>query len=169
MKALILLLISTAALADGAIITTTVKPGDWVLKKKDLTEVSRHPTLEACAAAIGVSGDYRCDQSVAVKAVGSCAVLAPEFPTRVNAEGFTEQPGIVVKELPDGSWGPSLEEGYVLEPYPKCWVVGLVPYTGKWNAPDLGTVHEPVIWPAELQALWEASHENRKAVELKGP
>lgn len=103
-------------------------------------KTSNYPTHEECvdaAKAAGV-GVYKCKASTAITVEATCDdEPMPQVKTVLNAEGFMEQPGIVIAALPDGSWGPTMQEGFVKGPgYPNCWVPGLVPYTGEFPAPE---------------------------------
>lgn len=153
MKALALLTLLVVAgpvLADGEIITKTTKASEWVLKRSsDSSILSRHATEEACVAALNLAGDFRCDKSISIKAVGACSPTKPEFKIVLNKDGVLELPELKVEALADGSWGPTLEQGYLpdVQPFPKCWVLGWVPYTGKWEAPEGPGVDEPTGWP----------------------
>jgi hypothetical protein len=103
-------------------------------------------TWEECATRAQAVGGWTCVMRQKFTTVGTCDdVPKPEWPMVVNAEGFT-----VLPELRASDDGMTTEEqGYVPAPYPACWVLGWVPYTGDWHAPDLGTVHEPVYRPGE--------------------
>lgn len=91
---------------------------------------------------------YRCIPSVAVfDKVGTCDdVPKPEFKLVLDAQGFLLLPKLKVEAKPDGSWGPTMEEGYVKGEYPNCWVLGLVPYTGEWRAPELPPTADAGPW-----------------------
>lgn len=106
-------------------------------------------TQDACVAAatkIGV-GDYRCTTATTVAVTANCDdVPKPEVHVVLNAAGFLERPGLKVEAKSDGSWGPTMEEGYVPAPPPVCWVPGLVPYKGEWNAPEGPPKIEPTAW-----------------------
>lgn len=99
-----------------------------------------YATYAECLAAAKAAGAgaYKCKDSTAITVEATCDdEPKPVLKTVINAEGFLEQPGIVVKAQPDGSWGPTMEEGFVKGPgYPNCWVPGLVPYDPKFPAPD---------------------------------
>jgi hypothetical protein len=100
----------------------------------------------AAAGKLGV-GEYRCTNATTVSVVGSCDdVPKPVVHVVRDADGFTVKPGIVAEQLPDGSWGPTKEEGFVKGEYPNCWVPGLVPYTGEWAAPELPPTAEAGPW-----------------------
>lgn len=166
MKAALVLLALVAGpvLADGAIVNTTVKATDWVLKRPGTPDVvlAHYPTSDACTKAVTTAGELVCDQRIRITAVGACTKEAPPFPVKVGADGFVEVPGIVVAEQSDGSWGPTMEQGYLpdVKPYPDCWVLGLVPWSGKWDAPDpeaeTSSTQEPVRQSDEFQAQWRS-------------
>lgn len=146
MKRKAMLVLAVAALAHAILFATIAIAGLKITEKHDgwqLTagaKVTGYNTYAECIDAIRVlgPGDYKCKDVTTVKAEFTCDdVPMPALPTKINAEGFLEQPGIVVAALPDGTWGPTMQEGFVRGPgFPNCWVPGLVPYDPHWQAPD---------------------------------
>lgn len=102
-------------------------------------EVKNFKSHEECVAAVkelGI-GAQKCKEVTIITVEGTCDdVPKPEFKLVLNAEGFLVLPELKVEQLADGSWGPTMEQGYVAAPYPDCWKLGLVPFTGDWHAPD---------------------------------
>jgi hypothetical protein len=138
----------TASAYAGLI--TTEGPPSFELHRADKSLVTPWPKTEAeCVARAAASiGEWQCVIRRNFTTVGTCAdVPMPEWPVQLTPEGFLIRPALKVEELPDGSWGPTQEEGYVPAPFPECWVLGWVPYTGAWHAPEPEGVHEPVCQP----------------------
>lgn len=150
----LLLLFASHAFADGDILVTTAGAPSFelhVTKDNSMVKGEWPKSAEECAARAAASiGEWSCVTRVKYTTVGACEPTAPEIKLQTNAEGFLVQPGIVVGELDDGSWGPTQEEGYMLNPYPACWVMGLIPYTGKWIAEEGPPVMEPVCAPTDV-------------------
>jgi hypothetical protein len=155
----VLALAGFIATAASAGLVTTAKPGAYSLRDSQskpfdaAAEFNALPaaerTQEACVAAAGKLGvgEYRCTNATTVSVVGSSEdVPKPVVHVVLDANGFLVQPEVKVEALPDGSWGPTMEQGYVKGEYPTCWVPGLVPYTGEWAAPEGPLAQEPGPW-----------------------
>ncbi len=113
------------------------------------TKVTTHATYADCVAAAKAlgAGSYKCKDVTALVIETTCEdVPKPITKLLVNAEGFTVQPGLVVEELPDGTWGPTMREDFVPAPYPACWKPGLVKYTGDFPAEEGPPTLEPGPW-----------------------
>lgn len=151
-KVLILLLGSflLASRVSDAGETVTSLPTSYELRDSASHAVSatKYATLAECQSAAPVPAiKYRCVETVVFDKVGTCDdVPMPVMPTIVDANGFLVLPGIVIEALPDGSWGPTKEEGFVKADYPICWVKGLVPYDGKFRAPEGPPIQDPGPW-----------------------
>lgn len=131
-----------AALAAGAAASTstTVKPGDFVLRNQDNTIppgytsiTSRFKTFEECHAAAVALGDTRkCDHSDLITTVSTCA---DEKAPRIYLAKVTVD-GKQYWELPGASW---TEDTYIEMAellvhnaawpagFPNCWVKGRAP------------------------------------------
>lgn len=118
-------------------LNVTEKHEGWQLTAG--TTVTNYTTYDACkAAAIAAgAGDYKCKDVTSLKVETTCEdVSKPEFKVVVGADGLLVLPELKVDPLPDGSWGPTQEQGFIAAPYPTCWTLAWVPYTGEWHAPD---------------------------------
>lgn len=153
-RILFLALVASPAFAIGDLLVTTEGAVSYELHQMPSNAMvpGPWPTSEAdcLAKAKASAGKWACVTRRNFETVASCQKDAPEIKLEKNAEGFLVQPGIVVEALPDGSWAPTKEEGYVLKPYPQCWVLGLVPYTGKWIAEEGPPVMEPICRPDDV-------------------
>lgn len=121
-----------------ASVVTTDTPGLWELRDAASHPLGpKFPTYPECKAeASRAVGEYRCVNVTPISVVGVC-----DTPMPVVAEA-----GLVVQALPDGSWGPTMRQGYVQAAYPACWATGLVPYTGEVSAPDGPLDTSPGPW-----------------------
>lgn len=130
-----LLLIPVAAFAGLRVIE---KHDGWQLTAG--TKVTAHANYADCLAAAKALGPgaSKCKDVTAITVEATCDdEPKPEMKAVLDADGFLVLPELKVEALPDGSWGPTMEQGFVKGPgYPNCWVPGLVPYTGEWHAPD---------------------------------
>lgn len=133
----LLLFLATVSLAGE---TVTYKPVTYALLGPTGTPISKgYATLELCVASAPIPAtDYRCTITHVFTKVGTCDdVPMPVVRVVVDAQGFLVLPELKVEALPDGTWGPTMEQGFVRGPgYPNCWVPGLVPYKGTWAAPE---------------------------------
>lgn len=151
------LVVLLAALASAAVagVTTTIKPGQWVLRQQvgaTIKDISRHASLDECAAAAPAAGPWRCDTSVQVTAVANCVdEKAPRiYLTQAEIDGQKYW------ELPESGW-PLLADStteyvertwlYVHNPawpagYPNCWVRG-------WEDPNLWRMN-PAAEPGKV-------------------
>jgi hypothetical protein len=150
--AFMLLAAAAPALADGdTVVTTTEAPVFELHVTRDNSLVKPWPkTAEECDARARASlGEWTCVTRVKYKTAGACSPTPPAIAVLLDTEGFLVLPRLVVEAQADGSWGPTMEEGYLPtpKPYPECWVRGLVPYTGEWHAPEGPPVNEPTGWP----------------------
>lgn len=160
-------LIATATLAGT---TATVTSETWELRDGDSHPISKgYKTYKDCdTAGKALPGKYLCLGRVGFTVVGVCDdVPKPEIKLVLDAQGFLVLPKLKVTENPDGTWGPTMEEGYVKGEYPNCWVLGLVPYTGEWHAPELPPTAEAGPWIEGTDPEWpmgtpcpEAAHDN---------
>lgn len=135
-----------AAIAAGTLLTfaalaavkVTEKPLGWRVLPPSTTAVPAFKTKEECVAAATArgAGDYTCEYTTTLKVEATCTDPKPEIKAVVNAEGFLVLPELKVDALANGEWGPTQEQGYVAAPYPTCWTLGWVPYSGEWHAPD---------------------------------
>lgn len=142
-----------AAAFATASTSTTVRPGEYVLRNANATEIpelpspkNRFTTLDACMKALDAykDGPYRCDQSNAVTKTSTCAdEKAPRlYLAKVMIEGaeYLELPGAsftedTYTEMADlFVHGPTWPGGY-----PNCWVRGVAP-RAEWR---LNTKDEP--------------------------
>lgn len=149
MRGIIVILSTLLSLAVFAGTTVTVTSETWELRDGESHVLSKgYRTRTECETAGRTSpARYRCIGSVAFTVVGTCDdVPKPEMNLVTDAGGFLVLPKIKVTENADGTWGPTMEEGYVPAPYPACWVLGLVPYTGRWRAPERQPTTEAGPW-----------------------
>lgn len=143
MKSLAALLVFAATAALAGIVTTEA-PGPHVMHAPDGTSKG-FATHAECVAALPL-GRGTCSAVTNVEKVGVCDEPAPVDPPRYDANGLQILPELVVS----GDWATTTEAGYVAGPaYPDCWVMGWVPYTGDWHAPEGPPVMEPVYPPGE--------------------
>lgn len=168
------LFLGAAGLAlAGTVVTVTTPPATYSLSNAVGTPVAGakgFKSLQECTDAAPVPAlKYRCiPNPVIFDKVGTCDdVPKPEVKLVLDAQGFLMLPKLKVEAKPDGSWGPTMEEGYVKGTYPNCWVMGLVPYTGEWHAPDLPPTAETSPWIEGTDPEWpmgtpcpEAAHGN---------
>jgi hypothetical protein len=188
-----LLAIALAAFAAQALadVTRTVTPGKWPLQQvmpdKTIKEIGRYNTQALCEAAITAVGEFRCNTSVAIKAVDNCAnVKAPTVPLVKDAAGNWELPEAfaIQPDKADPTRWATVQNLYVRAPAgaATCWIRGLTD-PAEWRingtnpaAPFMELVvtgmadltdppPEPYTgeadWPPELLALYEASAAER--------
>lgn len=158
MKPLALLLLTSAAFAglsttDGQVSyelhqmpSNAMVPGPWPISEAD------------CIAKAKASiGKWACVTRRNFETVGTCDdVPQPAFPVKVNAEGYLEVPEIRVPVLANGTdWGPAEIQAMVPAPYPACWQIGWVLYTGQEYTTDIegDPVMEPVCWGDECTVV----------------
>lgn len=102
-------------------------------------KTSNYSTHEECIAAAKVAGvgSYKCKDVTSVTIEATCDdVPKPAIKAVVDADGVLVLPELKVEAQADGEWTPTQEQGFVSAPYPACWTLGWVPYTGEWRAPD---------------------------------
>jgi len=103
----------------------------------------------AAAPAVGIG--YKCKDVTSFDITVTCDdVPMPAWPTKMNEEGFMEQPGIT-GEVKDAGAGKVLvltkQEGFIPGPgWPNCWIPGLVPYKGEVAVPDGPLDQSPGPW-----------------------
>lgn len=167
--ALMLALGATVALAGTDVVDGTTS---WELHDLDngnkLVDGKWPPDLASCHARIldltkgaTVTKRYACVMRLNVDAVPNCdGVEAPPFPIKV-VDGMLEAPAIHIPVATDGTWLPMEMAQFVHNPgwphgFPNCWVMGWGP-PWDWKPAETAQVDEPVTWPADLQAKWDAS------------
>lgn len=125
--------------------------GSPAVTYKDAAGKTAHDACQDAAKAY--VGKATCSDVFTFTTVGTCAdVPQPAFPVKVNAEGYLEVPEIRVPVLANGTdWGPAEIQAMVQVPYPKCWDIGWVLYTGQEYTTDIEgePVMEPVCWMDE--------------------
>lgn len=150
MKALLIVLGIASTAQAGEIVTAP--PTTYSLNTPTGTPVpgaKGFKTLKDCTDAAPVPAiKYRCVLGpVVFDKVGTCAdVPKPETKLVLDAGGFLVLPKLKIEQQADGTWGPTMEQGYIAAEYPACWVPGLVPYTGKWHAPELPPTADAGPW-----------------------
>lgn len=101
--------------------------------------VNKYPTHDACVAAAKAAGVgvYKCKDVTSVTIEATCEdVPRPELKAVLDADGVLVLPELKVEAIANGEWGPTEEQGFVSAPYPACWTLGWVPYTGTWASPE---------------------------------
>lgn len=142
MKFPVAILLMALASTAHAGLTVTEKSAGWRVLPAKTADDPVLKDIAACREAVKLRGpgDYTCEYVTSISVTATCDdEPMPVMPTIVTPEGFITRPGIVGTPLPDGSAiAPTMEEGYVKGSwkYPDCWVPGLVPYDGKFRAPD---------------------------------
>lgn len=164
---LLALSLSSLAVAGTSVVPA---PNKWALRDPSVTpiaELGRYDTQALCQAAaltLTKAGTYRCDTSITLTVTIDCTgVLKPVIPRKLDADGYVIEPPIRAKEPATGNdWLTEIED-YVPAPAPACWVKGWREITQAdiVGEPELAAVMEPITWPAELQALWDASADER--------
>lgn len=158
MKAIALLLAISATVNTNTSILHDAN--DKTVTYKTTPAASAHD--QCIQAASVIVGKSTCTDVYGIVVVGTCDA-APKFPVKVNADGYLEVPEMRIPVLANGTdWGPPEIQAMVPAPYPTCWQIGWVPYTGQeYTTDDVEPVMDPVAWPAELLALWDASKSER--------
>lgn len=165
-KLLALLLCASSAFAGT---TSTVVGGISVFHPIDVPNAAAVTYKDAAgktahdlcvAAANAYVGKATCSDVATYTTVASCSdVPKPAFPVKVDATGYLTVPDIRVQVLANGTdWAPPEIQAMVPAPYPKCWDIGWVPYTGQEYTTDTEgePSMDPLTWPQELQAKWDS-------------
>ena len=148
---LLLALVAVQAVLSTTEVTPSYELHDRTLPNSPIVTPAPANEAECLSRAAANVGRWQCVTRRNFVTTSTCNPTPPEMPVVVDTEGRMVLPGLYVEALPDGSWGPTMEDGYVHSPTwpsgPQCWVMGKVPYTGSWHAPEGPPVQEPVNWP----------------------
>lgn len=179
MKALALLLLSSVAFAGT---TSTMVGGISVFHPegtapavtyKDAAGKTAHDACQEAAKAY--VGKATCSDVFTFTTVGTCADVAkPKWTVEFDANGYLIKPAFrsKFKEGSDTEFVHEVED-YVPSGYPECWVKGWrvameSDFTDD-NDELLASSVEPVQWPADLQAKWDASEAERHYAHVYYP
>lgn len=113
----------------------TQAPGPVLLHNAAGTKIGSYATMEECikaaeiAPAPGVKSS--CRTVTYITKVAECDKVAPPFPVKLSDDGqFVIAPAMQIVVLPGGEWQTQVQ-AMVPAPWPDCWVIGFVPYTGQ--------------------------------------
>lgn len=158
MKTLFLLALLAGTAVAGT--TTTEAPAAFDLLDAANKAVSPQPkTLIECITRAKAIGTWQCVTRQKFTTVANCDdVSKPVIPRVLDVDGYVIQPPMRGKPITENDWTSEVQD-YVPAPAPICWVLGWREVTQAdlvLDSNDL-LVQEPVVWPDELQALWDAS------------